>query len=320
MADLKIKIGIVREVENVNSLYIKDKQHKNDRPYDGLRVRAEFEGDDFPTHNEDIPWAFPLLPKTFQSIPKVGEAVLVLYYHGKNGQRFYIGPIISQPQYNMLAFKQFGTSLLNPNETEPLERISDNPYTKGSFPKSTDVAVVGRGAEDVILRTNNGSGYLTDVVESSEIQLRAGVRSEPTNESNPNMIGNIIFNGIDPAYIQLKYKKGLASKENHEANSIINLVANRINIMSNKDDNISHNLGDQDNMISDEKVDEIMDKLHQVPMGDKLVELLKIIKGCIMHHVHPWAGMEQCGDWGGYINKLDGYDIDSILSKYVRIS
>jgi hypothetical protein len=98
------------------------------------------------------------------------------------------------------------------------------------------------------------------------------------------------------------------------------MVANRINIMSNKDDNIAHNLKDKNHMILDEKMDEIMDSLHQVPMGDKLVELLKIMKGCIMHHVHPWAGMEQCGDWGGYINKLDGYDIDSILSKYVRIS
>jgi hypothetical protein len=55
-------------------------------------------------------------------------------------------------------------------------------------------------------------------------------------------------------------------------------------------------------------------------MGDKLVELLKIMKGAIMHHVHPWAGMEQCGDWPGYINQLEGYDIDSILSEYVRIS
>lgn len=320
MADLKIKIGVVREIENVNSLYIKDDNHKNDRPYDGLRIRAELEGEDFPTHYEDIPWAFPLLPKMFQSIPKVGEAVLIFYYHGTNGQRFYLGPIISQPQHNMIALKKYGTSLLSPNETEPLERISNDPNTIGSFPKSTDVAVIGRGAEDIILRTNNGSKEWTKTVSSSEIQLRAGVRSEPTNESNPNMIGNIIFNGIDPAYIQLKHKKGLASKENHEADSIINLVANRINIMSNKDDNIAHNLRDQDNMISDEKVDEIMDKLHQVPMGDKLVELLKIIKGCIMHHVHPWAGMEQCGDWGGYINKLDGYDIDSILSKYVRIS
>ena len=63
-----------------------------------------------------------------------------------------------------------------------------------------------------------------------------------------------------------------------------------------------------------------MENLHQVPKGDKLVELLNIMKGCILHHVHPWAGMEQCGDWSGYINKLNGYDIDSILSDYVRIS
>ena len=322
MADLKIRIAKVREVENIHSRYIDDNKHKNDRPFDGLRIRAEFEGEDFNTSNEDIPWAFPLLPKTFQSIPKVGEAVIILYYHGNEGQRFYIGPIISQPQFNTFSLKQNGTSLLKPNGSAPLERISDNPNTKGAFPNQNDVAIIGRGAEDIILRMNNGSRefHSANEISSSEIQLRSGVRCEPTNDDNPNMIGNIIFNGVDPAYIQLKYKKGLATKEGHEANSIINLVANRINIMSNKDDNIAHNLGDQNDMISDEKVDEIMDNLHQVPMGDKLVELLKIIKGCIMHHVHPWAGMEQCGDWGGYINKLDGYDIDSILSKYVRIS
>ena len=113
-----------------------------------------------------------------------------------------------------------------------MERISDNKDTNGSFPKASDVAVIGRGSEDIILRYDNNT-------KESEIQLRSGIRGEPTNESNPNMIGNIIFNGTDPAYIQMKYKQGLAQKENHEANSIINMVANRINIMSNKDDNIS---------------------------------------------------------------------------------
>lgn len=313
MAELKIRLAKVREVENIHSDYINDKKHANDKPFDGLRVRAEFEGIDFPSSLKDIPWAFPLLPKTFQSIPKVGEAVLILYYNGNKGQRWYIGPIISQPQFNTFAKKKNATSLLKPNETSPLERISDNKETNGAFPKADDVAIIGRGSEDVILRYDNNT-------KESEIQLRAGIRGEPTNSSNPNMIGNIIFNGTDPAYIQMKYKQSLASKPNHEANSIINMVANRINIMSNRDDNIAHNLRDQEDMISDEKMDEIMDSLHQVPMGDKLVELLKIMKGCIMHHVHPWAGMEQCGDWGGYTNKLDGYDIDSILSKYVRIS
>ena len=67
-------------------------------------------------------------------------------------------------------------------------------------------------------------------------------------------------------------------------------------------------------------MDDIMDKLHPLPKGDELVKLLKLIVGAIMHHVHPWAGMEQCGDWSGFIKELEGYDIDKILSEYVRIS
>ena len=306
----------VREIENINSSYVDDGKHELDKPYDGLRIRAEIEGKDYPKNNEPkyLPWAFPLLPKTFQSIPKVGESVLLLYDEATNGQRYYIGPVISQPQFNTFSDPKNGTSLVQtPNHNNPLERISSNDNTKGAFPKSSDVAVIGRGAEDIILRYDN-------TTKESEIQLRSGIRGEATNDPNPNMKGNIIFNEIDPAYIQLKYKSGLTRKKDQQANSIINMVANRINIMSNKDENISHNLKDKNHMILDEKMDEIMDNLHQVPMGDKLVELLKIMKGCIMHHVHPWAGMEQCGDWGGYINKLDGYDIDSILSKYVRIS
>jgi hypothetical protein len=98
------------------------------------------------------------------------------------------------------------------------------------------------------------------------------------------------------------------------------MVADRINLISNKDENVSHNLHNKEMLIPESSINEVMDKLHQVPMGDKLVELLTIMKGCIMHHVHPWAGMEQCGDWAGFINKLEGYDIESILSKYVRIS
>ena len=125
-----------------------------------------------------------------------------------------------------------------------------------------------------------------------------------------------MFNDVDPAYIQLKYKKNLA----RDVSSVANIVADRINLMSNKDNNVSDSIHDKDALVKDEDTEKIMERLHQVPMGDKLVELLEVMKGAIMHHVHPWAGMEQCGDWSGYINKLEGYDISSILSKYVRIS
>jgi hypothetical protein len=305
MGSFSINIGTVKEVENTFS---KD-------GYDGLRVRAELMQDK-PKDINDIPWAFPLLPKTLQSIPKVGEAVFVLLDDSGQktaNQRYFIGPIISQPQYNTYCDKKNATTLLQTRDRKPIGKISNVDATRGAFPKSQDVAVVGRGLEDIILRYNDDS-------KTSEVDLRAGIRGEPTNSQDENMVGNIIFNDTDPAYIQLKYKQGIATHEKNAANSVINMVANRINIMSNKDYNVAHNLNDKDMLVQESKMDEIMDSLHQVPMGDKLVELLKIMKGAIMHHVHPWAGMEQCGDWAGFINKLEGYDIDSILSQYVRIS
>lgn len=309
---LKLSVGKVMEIENTYSDWIKDEKHLRDQPFDGLRIRVELPNDR-PNELKELPWAFPLLPKTFQSIPKVGESVLVLSDDTFEGQRYYIGPIISQPQFNTFCQKRNSTSLLLTHDTNPLEKISNNPDTTGAFPSSDDVAIVGRGSEDISLKYD-------DTTKKSEVTLRAGIRTETVNDPNPNMIGNIIFNGTDPAYIQLKYKKNLMTKQNQEGNSVINLVANQINLMSNKDDNISHNLHDNEDMIADENMDEIMQNLHQVPMGDKLVELLTIIKGCILHHVHPWAGMEQCGDWSGYINQLNHYDIKSILSQYVRIS
>lgn len=301
-SELKLSIGTVREVENTYS----------EDGYDGQRVRAELFTDKT-TKVSDIPWAFPLLPKSVQVIPKVGEAVFVINDGTQKSQRYYIGPIISQPQYNTYCKKDDATSLLDGHLTLPIERISNVADTWGSFPDTEDIAMVGRGAEDVTLKFDENT-------KASEVDLRAGIRMEPTNDTNPNMRGNIIFNGTDPAYIQIKYKKGLVTGEGKEANSVVNVVANKINIMSNKDDDIAHNIGDRDTLVAEDKIKDVMDNLHQVPKGDELVKILELLKGAILHHVHPWAGMEQCGDWEGYINELNKFDIKSILSDHVRIS
>jgi hypothetical protein len=302
MGKVLIKIGTVIEVEDDAS----------SGSADGLRVRAKLAEESF----DKVPWAFPLLPKTIQSVPKEGEAVLLIadaIDEFSEGQRYYIGPLISQPQYQDFCLASGATSLLQASSNLPLERISKEPTTKGSFPHAEDVALVGRGREDVILRYNPKS-------EASELDLRAGIRSPYMFNDNPQLVGNIIFNGADPAYIQLKYKNALATGQKHPCCSAVNVVADYINIMSNYDYNVSDNIHDRETLVNEAKFDETMDKLHQVPKGDKLVELLKIMKDSIMHHVHPWAGMEQCGDWGGSIKKLEGYDIESILSDFVRIS
>ena len=305
MSKVLIKIGTVVEVEDN---YSKDSA-------DGLRVRVKL-NEDKPSDNNNLPWAFPLLPKTLQSIPKVGEGVLVVTDSlgaFSSGQRYYIGPLISQPQYQEFCKTDDGTTLLQSSSNTPLEKISNDSMTDGAFPKKEDVALVGRGQEDIELRFDPNS-------KTSEVNIRAGIRQNPMSPDNPNMIGNIIFNGADPAYIQLKYKKGLAPGQKHPCSSMVNVVADYVNIMSNYDWNVADKIHDKDTLMKDDKADEIMNSLHQVPKGDKLVELLTIMKGCIMNHVHPWAGMKQCGDWEGFINKLEGYDINSILSDFVRIS
>lgn len=305
------------EVENIYSLSVEDDKHKKDRPFDGLRVRVKLPNDKT-SETKYIPWAFPLLPKIFQSIPKVGEAALVLSSNGNEGQRYYIGPIISQPQYNTYAAKDNGLSLFKEGKMNPLERVSNNSSTIGAFPKSSDVAIVGRGAEDVILRMNDGSTELTDTVNSSEIQLRAGIRGATTNDSNPNMIGNIIFNEVDPAYIQLKYKKNLCG--GLDANSIINIVADKINLISNKDKNVSFEIHDKNMLIKDDNIKDVTLSLQAVPLGNNLYDLLMLMRNCILYHVHPFNGMQQCGDNGGHIDKLLNFDWSTILSKHVRTS
>jgi hypothetical protein len=301
MSNFSISIGTVKEVETTNS----------SGAYDGLRVRAAL---DIDGKKAKIPWAFPLLPKVFQSVPKEGEAVLV--FMEDNGdrqvsQRYYIGPIISQPQYFDNCEKENATALLKMHDRNPIEKISNVDDTRGAFPNSDNVAVIGRGKEDIILKYNNNT---------SEIDLRAGIRAEATNSDNPNMVGNIIFNGTDPAYIQLKHKKGLASGQGTAANSIINVVADKINLMSHNDLEVQHNLSNKETLVEESKLDEIMNKLHPAVKGDVLVRLLELIIGAIMHHVHPWAGMEQCGDWSGFIKELESFPIYNILSEDVRLS
>ncbi len=276
---------------------------------DGLRIKARLLQDGMRA-TKDLPYSYPLLPKTFRTVPKVGEGVLIFFseYGNIDSNRYYIGPIISQDQ--KLDFDPYdygrGTaiSLLQGGELEPLTKLSKYEETNGSFPKTNDVSVVGRKSEDIILK-------------DGEIDLRCGIRSEVVNETDKNLVGNVMFNNINPSYIQLKYKRAIGYSKNQEADSIINLVADKINIISHKDVN-QFNLTDKNELIKTSEMDEIMSKLHQLAYGDELVKALNIIRNAITNHVHPYPGMPPCSDT--YIMDLLSYDFNDILSNNVRIS
>lgn len=292
-----------------------------DDEYEGLRIKVRLEQDKN-LQDDDLPYAFPLLPKTLQIIPKIGEAVFVFASRlgNKNSIRYYIGPIISQPQYfykdEHLEGLGTSTTLLQGNNSinKPLETIKHYAETEGAFPKINDIALIGRKSEDVILK-------------DGEVDIRCGIRGAKVFDNmspeyyDYNKIGalkgDVVFNTQSPAYLQLKFKRGLCKGNKQVADSVVNIVADKINIISHKDKE-NFNLTDQNELIKEQELDDIMSKLHQLPYGDLLLDLLNRMRLAITNHVHPYPGLPAVSC--EYIVNLLGFDIDTILSENVRIS
>lgn len=274
---------------------------------DGLRIKARL-SQDGTIATKDLPYSFPLLPKTIQSVPKVGEGVLIFFSElgNNNSNRFYIGPVLSQPQFQEYESYFYGrgssVSLMQGSSVKPLEKISNFDATRGAFPNVNDVALVGRKTEDVILK-------------DGEVDIRCGIRGKAANHES--LLGDVIFNTQSPSYIQLKYKKGLVVSEGREADSVINMVADKINLISHRDKNY-FNLTDQDELIKESDLDTIMSQLHQLPYGDILLDVLIKMRNAIVNHVHPYPGLPPCLDQ--HIVSLNGTDFNKILSDNVRIS
>ena len=291
---------------------------------DGLRIQARVTKD----RTEETLEAFPLLPKTFQMVPKVGEAVLILFSQPNNSksQRYYIGPIIPQPQYMEKAPYNFGqdsiaTMLLEGSVVKHPNKISNYATTEGAFPDKEDVAIVGRHSEDIILK-------------EKEIDIRCGIRTKPvSNSDNDGLFGDVVFNSTNPGYIQMKYRQN--------GKSIINVVSDKVNILShgqahkspvNLVNSVSKNISiteylkesarigkpefgssNSNGLIKESEMDALMDTLHPIPYGDKIKEAFDIIIQAIETHTHSFPGMPPLGTTSlmlGPIRHMDLYNPD----------
>lgn len=265
---------------------------------DGDRIKVRLLPEDRGLSNSELPYVFPLLPKLIHVKPKVGEAVFVLCADLENPHinRRYIGPVISQMQFlEKCDYDYDANTLLSGTTKEPETALSMNANTNGAFPKDNDIALIGRKHSDVIL-------------SDDDLKIRCGAR-KITNDK----IDNIYFNKEDPAYILLKYPN---KKQNNDSRSSINIVADNINILSHKSIN-DYNLTDENDLITDEELNRIIESAHELPYGDKLVEFLKIFVTAFKTHTHPYAGLPPCTD--SSFKALDEYNLNDILSKNIKI-
>lgn len=267
------------------------------------RVLVRVPGDDLHRKDGQLDWAFPLLPKMLHIQPKVGETVMIItrVYDNERSDRFFIGPVISQPQFMYEELSENSAlRVLNGTSIGAAENPEINPIVKGTLPEYEDVALLGRKDSDIILKDD-------------EIRIRCGVKK--TDEFDKTKFG---FNTVHPAFIKMKHFSG-EDVSGRDYKSVINVVADKINLIG-CDSRDQYKFDDPDNLISDEEVNRFIDEAHQLPFGDKLIEFLRIFITAFQSHTHPWVGkgMTPCKDIT--YKALADYNLDSILSTTIRIN
>lgn len=272
-----------------------------DDPQGGGRIKVRMIPEDNNAASlDDIPYAFPLLPKILHVKPKVGEAVYVIPAVTRDGfsQRVYLGPIISQlPRIEKDDYATTALSMFPGAYYTPSAAASQNPETEGAYPNDDDIAILGRRNTDIQIKPN-------------DIRIRAGVKkSSPVNRYSST------FNKKNPAYLKLKYHED--KSDNDEYKSTATLVADRINLIGNNSKEY-FNTTDKTDLVTDSTMDEIMKKAHQLPYGDILIEFLDKLRKEVMTHTHPFPTLPPCST-ESMVN-IGTYNLKDMLSDSVRIN
>ncbi len=274
---------------------------------DGDRIKARVLPADQYKTDENIAYAFPILPKMFRVKPKVGEAVLIVTPDDdQRGQRYYFGPIVSQPQF--MDYDDFiagATTLLKGALKEPEKAPSLIPDSVGCIPSDEEVGVYGRGNSDIIIGENN-------------VRIRSGVRKIETKNSEKALT----FNGSDPSFIKLKYyNDGLKTDSGITKSSAI-IGGNDI-VLASSDGDPYFSFNDKDESVSDETFKEMLEKAHQLPYGDILVDFLQSFIKMFKSHTHKYHNLPPCPDSESlkFDTKYPSENLDNILlSKHIKIN
>lgn len=270
----------------------------------GLRIKVRLDPEDGNIkYVEDLPYVFPLLPKILHVNPKVGECVMViLSTQGQpSGNRWFIGPLTSQ-QYllNFDPFKFSSRSLLSGRQiATPLPNPSQNPLNNGTVPEREDVAIQGRQNADIILKEN-------------ELRIRCGFKKNTMSKPQDALI----YNDVDSSYIQMRYKK-LKDKKGNNFSSVINIVSDRINLLTHDSIN-NYELLEPKNLITDETLMNIIDTAHPLPFGDELINFLKQFIKIFQEHTHPFPMDPPC--LKSPERSVLSQDLTKMLSQGIRIN
>jgi hypothetical protein len=131
----------------------------------------------------------------------------------------------------------------------------------------------------------------------------------------PNANGNVaVFTNTPIPGPPKTIKTVRLVKNESKKSSVINLVANKINLLSH--DGNTFNLTDPNSLISDEEQERINNEAHPLVYGDTLIEFLNLVKKYISLHVHPYHGLP--ADPSTVTTDVLRFDLNTILNKNIN--
>ena len=271
----------------IRNIFIAEVVSIND-PNDMGRIKVRIKGEDDAIANDnDLPWAFPMMPKHIGITPQVKEAAIIFIFDSntKYSDRLFFGPIISQPQnleFDPLYFSALGGFSFGAQA--PKVAPSTIPNAKGVFGNKKDIILQGRDNTDLIFK--NGEVLLRAGKFVKKLNKKKNPNEPQTDETEKDSL-NFEFNTNTQGYIQIKYDAilGVDSNNKQEKGSVTNIISNKINLLTHKG-SPAFNLTNQDDLISSDELLKILKDAHALPFGDILIEYLKLLENALFNHFH----------------------------------
>jgi hypothetical protein len=236
--------------------------------------------------DNDLPDAYPILPKYFYVLPQVGEMVRIFIEdtnHPMSGRQ-WIGSIISQPQKYEYDGIYTALSTTNVGVSQPDSAPSTFPDAKGVFPEKTDIGLIGRDNTDILLK-------------KKQVEIRVGKHE----------VDNILsLNKTNPSSIKLTINEDGSLSSNI-------IMADKIAIISH-DGIPKFKAADVD----ETERTRIFEQAHPMARGDVLVAALEVIRQAIIQHIHPYPKMS--ADLSKIIIDLQNINFENILQRNIVIN
>lgn len=176
-----------------------------------------------------------------------------------------------------------------------------------------------------IFNTREEALILTNEILSSELvdgvkwQLQTRVKEvlEVYGEEDQNSFNTytVTYPGNTKKEKRTKTKLEFSKSNSGVKSSIINVVADRINLVSH-DGEHTYELTDNEKLITPETQNDIHTTAQSIVFGEKLVEFLELVKNYVNSHVHPYHGIPADPE-ATKLNVLN-FDLQTILNKNIK--